>query len=150
PASTPTPADAPKVEALAAPITITRSIDLSPGDSKWLVWRKREVETRPEPAPFDFAKGREKLTKLKPGYSGPLHNLYIDTVLSRQEAHYWFLVMLTEGKSTSTEIADSISEKDVTGKVELADAISRIQNAKAFNAYLGVRVALNLFDAPDL
>lgn len=132
------------------PIAPTRIIELSPDCFKWFVWRKREVQKRPEPKPFDFAKCREQLAKLKPGYAGPLHNLYVDTFLSRQEAHYWFLAMMTEGKSTPAEVADSIAEKDITGKVELADAIPRITGAKTFNLFLAGRVLFSLFDPVEL
>ncbi len=94
-ASPPRPAT-PAAEAAPAPVSTAVSIDLDPDDWLWATWRPRTPRPRPEPAPFDLEKCLARLAKVTrdpPYQRWDWSKARIDPIMTRQEAHFWFVAM---------------------------------------------------------
>ncbi|MCI0702460.1 MAG: WGR and DUF4132 domain-containing protein [Planctomycetia bacterium] len=151
PASAPEPPAATLTQQAPTPI-VTHTIELAPEDYAWATWRKRQTLKKPEPKPFNFEECRKRLSKIKKSSYGWVNwsEANLEPSLTAQEAHFWFLAMTDNlEKLTPAEIADKMKEKDITGKVEVEDAIKRMKSCTRFQPAMAIRALFNLFDGPD-
>jgi predicted DNA-binding WGR domain protein len=147
------PAEAPEKAGPPPPAhtTVTRVIELDPEDNVWVTWREQKVLTKPEPAPFDFEACRDRLARIKKNSYGWVewHHAEVAPTLSRREAHFWLLAMTANYELLSPrDVSQRIQEKEVTGEMEVAQAVKRIKNAKRFHPSAVMHPLFNLFDPP--
>src|SRR5262249_1085988 len=89
----------------------------------------------------DFDACRERLAKLKKYGWVNWEKAGVTPVLSRHEAHFWFLA-LTENvtKYGPDQVAARIRAKDITGEIDLPKVVERMK----INAYLQTAAALRM------
>jgi hypothetical protein len=92
----------PKLEAISKSIVVPtgsanelnleRSIDLDPEDWYWATWRNLPPLPRPEPKPFNLQDCLKRLRKVTQYWDW--RKVKVDDILSRAEAHFWFVAKL--------------------------------------------------------
>jgi predicted DNA-binding WGR domain protein len=143
----------PAVTTPSAVLGITRTIELDPADWQCVTWRKRVELERPTERPFDFESCQQRLQKLKKNTYGWVEwtRAHIGSVLSRQEAHFWFLA-LTENSETISpaELASRIHEHEVTGQVTRQEAVTRMKTNPRLQPSLAFRALINLLEGHEV
>lgn len=145
----PVPASPPPPE----PAGVSHTIELEPEDYLSVVWRKRVVQKRPEPPPFDFEQCRKRLDALRKDKYGWVNwsPAAIAKHLSRQEAHFWFLAVTANYENLNPPtVAERMNEKEITGKMDVADVLKRLKSVKHFSPDEGFCALFNLFDAVEV
>ena len=155
-AADPAPAESPPAvpPAPAVVTEVTRVVELAPEDRPPAPWTASEVRARPEPRPFDFETCRQRLAKfqiINPEKWIRWDASAIAAILSRKEAHFWFLALTyTKEKQSPEDLAASIKEKAVTGEIDLATVLERRKAAKQHYPILELRVLFNLFEHGEI
>src|SRR4029079_9704156 len=87
----------PPAPAVVVSTSVERRIDLSPSDWAMATWRKRPApKAAGKPAPFDREACAAKLLRLgwkRNGEQPDWSAVEIPAVMSREEAHYWFIAL---------------------------------------------------------
>lgn len=127
--ATPTvvPAPAPAVSA-DIDLSVTREFDLVPEDWRRATFRQLPPVERPAPAPFDKDACVQRLAKLRTssyGWDLRWSDLKLPAVLSREEAHFWFVAM-TDWSGRGTEAA-TLAEKMARRKLDDPPTIDEMQ-----------------------
>jgi predicted DNA-binding WGR domain protein len=123
----------------AVSMSTERRIDLAPQDWAIATWRKLAPPKLPSPAPFDREACEAKLSGLK--YGGrdnkvpDWSSVGLPEVMSREEAHYWFLAMTANNQK---ERAATLAKAKLDGRVTPGDVEAGIKRVKE----LIVRVAI--------
>jgi predicted DNA-binding WGR domain protein len=139
----------------AAPVStaVTHSIALDPEDGFWVTWHKRPPLPRPAEPPFHFETCRQRLAKVKPNSYGWMNweKAAIGPILSRREAHFWFLA-LTENmeKTTPADVAATMNEQQVTGEIDVEEAVKRLTAPRRLEPVLPQRCLFNLLDPANI
>jgi hypothetical protein len=145
--------DATPAEPARVVTEVTHTIELGPEDRAWAAWNTRAILTRPEPAPFDFEACRKRLIKNKRSYTSSTdwESAKIAPILSRKEAHFWFLAMTPDQDVIdSSEVAARVKEQDVTGEIDAVRVVNRIRGYRRYPALPALRVLFNLFDSAEI
>jgi predicted DNA-binding WGR domain protein len=127
---------APAAPAPAAPpisMSIERHIDLAPGDWAIATWRKPAAPKTPTPAPFDRAACDAKLRGLRFGGDTGKVALWGDSVgipgvMSREEAHYWWVAIMSTSKE---DRAEKLAKTTFDGRVSLDDVRATYEALKS-------------------
>lgn len=132
----PAPAEDPKP---STPITLERSLHLSPSDWMWATWRPRTPLPRPEPRSFDPEDCLRRLEQVfthENTYNRDWSRAQLSTSMSREEAHFWFTAMTTiDPKLTSvSHLIAVLRDQTYTGEIDLDQAIdSMVRAANQWN-----------------
>jgi len=112
--------------------SVERRIDLSPSDWAMATWRKRPApKAAGKPAPFDREACAAKLLRLgwkRNGEQPDWSAVEIPAVMSREEAHYWFIALTSvrEGDEPAELVKDLAKEK-ITGRVSAKDVYEVVE-----------------------
>lgn len=119
---------------------LVRTLDLEPDDWLWATWRQRIPRKLPEPTPFNKAECLENFRNLKEGkYSYRIWNKFQEIIpasLSREEAHFWFTVMVSDNKQPGKfhQWIKEIEARSFTGEISLEE----VKEAIAFRPTPGL------------
>jgi predicted DNA-binding WGR domain protein len=129
-AAAPAPAPAPAVPAVS--LSVEPHLDLSPGDWAIATWRKQAAAKPASPAPFDREACDAKLRGV-PSHGGDRDHLNwagvaFAEVMSREEAHYWFLAMTPR---TPKDRAARLANAKLDGRVTLKEVRAAFKAASS-------------------
>ena len=122
----------PPAPAVVVSTSVERRIDLSPSDWAMATWRKRPApKAAGKPAPFDREACAAKLLRLgwkRNGEQPDWSAVEIPAVMSREEAHYWFIALTSvrEGDEPAELVKDLAKEK-ITGRVSAKDVYGVVE-----------------------
>ena len=156
------PARTPVVQPPPSVLSTARVIEFEPEDWLWATWRPHTPRPRPEPAPFDLEKCLARLAKVTrdpPYQRWDWSKARIDPIMTRQEAHFWFVAM-TESTRRDVSPAMLVDELrtqsdrfhgDITRKEVVARMWSIASDPKQWHADTGqlLVLSMNLFAPED-
>jgi len=112
----------------------TRRIELSAAEWAIATWRKLTPPKPVTPAPFDREACEAKLRGLKfggrDGKRPEWASVGLPEVMSREEAHYWFLAMTSKSQK---DRAATLAKAKLDGRVTIADARAGFEAVAAFD-----------------
>ncbi len=107
-------------------LNLERSIDLDPEDWYWATWRNLPPLPRPEPKPFDLQDCLKRLRKVTERWDWD--KAKIDDILSREEAHFWFLARVISKREINqkcfynpSDLSDRLSSQTFDGNILAED-----------------------------
>jgi hypothetical protein len=121
------PSDEPKTVTAAA----EREIGLDPEDWFRAGFRPRKRLERVEARPFDKEASLKRLASLRTttyGWDTRWQDLHLPAAMTREEAHFWFVVMTTQRDrdATTQKFAETMEARDFDGKIDPATIHDRI------------------------
>ena len=142
--------------AIAISTSLERRIDLAPDAWALATWRKPAARAeRESAAPFDREACAAKLSRLRVtqyGWQMDWSPVELPDVMSREEAHYWFLAMTTlKQNAIGADVAATLAGAKIDGRVTAADV--RAAYATDSARFIGeeiVPVLMNLLSFDDL
>jgi predicted DNA-binding WGR domain protein len=144
PAAKVAPEPSPQPVVLSA--TLERHIELTPEEWAMATWRKKATPaaSAPTPAAFDRAACEAKLLRLRftqYGWTPVWSDVDLPEVMSREEAHYWFLAMTSLSKDANPEdLVAELKKRKIDGHVTIGDARAAYQSESA--RFMGPEIVL--------
>ncbi|HEY5453238.1 MAG TPA: WGR domain-containing protein, partial [Polyangia bacterium] len=142
--------------AIAISTSLERRINLAPDAWALATWRKPAAPVeRAAAAPFDREACAAKLSRLRVtqyGWEMDWSPVELPEVMSREEAHYWFLAMTSlKQNAKGADVAATLASAKIDGRVTAADV--RAAYATDSARFIGeeiVQVLLHLLSFDDL
>ena len=134
-------APVPETPAVAISMSVERQIDLTSAEWAMATWRKLEAPKQGgAAAPFDREACAAKLRRLRYtsyGWHADWSAVDLPEVMSREEAHYWFLAMTSlEQNAKGADLAAKLAKTKIDGRVTADDvrAAYRKKNVRFISA----------------
>jgi predicted DNA-binding WGR domain protein len=124
-----------------------RTVDLSPAEWALATWREPAPPVeRPAAAPFDLQACAAKLQRLRfkgYGWDADWSQVALPEVMSREEAHYWFLAATSLSQNADTAaLAAELAKLKIDGRVTAEDV--RAAYATKSARFIGAEIVLAL------
>jgi len=136
-------------------LVATHSINLTDTDWLFATWRERKPRPWLPPVPFNKEQALKKLEKISTsqyGWKWNWQSLKIPDLMTREEAHFWYLAMIwQERDSRPDQLCKKLAKETLDGNLSLAKVLEEFWKKQLYDLNAEIlKPMVNLFPVKEI